>query len=208
MNGEKTKEKQIYNSAVKLFGKFGVKRVSIDMIVKDAGVAKGTFYIYFKNKETLYEQIIGDILEHGKKVMFHLEKEIPDVKERFFVHMIGSLEFFKNNNIVLNLINHNEDFFIGKINHDYLYGNHIALMKILLGNDFKDEDFVNLVANVKGFFINVLNHQDCFESEEEYKDFILKLAGVIVNGLFSDYNALLKERSYDDIGTHFNKLKS
>ncbi len=32
------------------------------MIVKDAQVAKGTFYIYYKNKEELYNKILEDIL--------------------------------------------------------------------------------------------------------------------------------------------------
>jgi len=33
------------------------------MIVKDAGVAKGTFYLYYKNKEALYETIMDDVLD-------------------------------------------------------------------------------------------------------------------------------------------------
>jgi AcrR family transcriptional regulator len=32
------------------------------MIVKEAQIAKGTFYIYYKNKEELYNQIIENIL--------------------------------------------------------------------------------------------------------------------------------------------------
>jgi len=203
---EKTKDILIYNSGVKLFWKFWVKRVSIDMIVKDAWVAKGTFYLYFKNKEKLYEKIIDDILDEGKVVMIYLEKNISDVKERFLIHMIWGLEFFKNNQIVINLIRHNEDFFIWKINHDFLYSNHIELMKILLWNDINNQEFINIIANVKWFFINVLNHQSCFTSEKEYKNFILTLAWVIVNGLFSDYKTLINGRSYDEISGDFKNL--
>jgi AcrR family transcriptional regulator len=36
------------------------------MIVKEAGVAKGTFYLYYKNKQELYEYIIFHILDVAK----------------------------------------------------------------------------------------------------------------------------------------------
>jgi AcrR family transcriptional regulator len=61
------KEKRLLDTAFKLFTEKGVKHTSIQEIVDNANVAKGTFYLYFKDK---YE--IRDILIAKKsEKLFH-----------------------------------------------------------------------------------------------------------------------------------------
>lgn len=56
---KKAKKRQdLLEEAFKLFLAKGVDQTSIDDIVSSAGVAKGTFYLYFKDKFDLIEQII------------------------------------------------------------------------------------------------------------------------------------------------------
>ncbi|MEG1972113.1 MAG: TetR/AcrR family transcriptional regulator [Oscillospiraceae bacterium] len=52
------RKKAIINSAYKLFVEKGVGKTSIDDIVKGAKMAKGTFYLYFKDKEELLDDMI------------------------------------------------------------------------------------------------------------------------------------------------------
>lgn len=56
-NDKEKKENKLLNTAFKLFTEKGLKDTSIQDIVDNASVAKGTFYLYFKDK---YE--IRDIL--------------------------------------------------------------------------------------------------------------------------------------------------
>ena len=56
-NDKEGKENRLLNTAFKLFTEKGIKDTSIQEIVDNASVAKGTFYLYFKDK---YE--IRDIL--------------------------------------------------------------------------------------------------------------------------------------------------
>ena len=56
-NDKEEKESRLLNTAFKLFTEKGLKETSIQEIVDNANVAKGTFYLYFKDK---YE--IRDIL--------------------------------------------------------------------------------------------------------------------------------------------------
>lgn len=44
----------------RLFTSFGIKKVSIDEIVRAAGIAKGTFYAFYPSKEHLYMEIAGN----------------------------------------------------------------------------------------------------------------------------------------------------
>ena len=48
------KEQRILESAQKFFFRYGYKKTSLDEVAEDAGVAKGTIYNYFKNKEDLF----------------------------------------------------------------------------------------------------------------------------------------------------------
>ena len=53
MEREKIREK-LMQEGERLFTSFGLKKVSIDEIVQAAGIAKGSFYSFYTNKEHLY----------------------------------------------------------------------------------------------------------------------------------------------------------
>ena len=54
---KQAKEIKLLNSAFKLYSKKGINNTSIQDIVVDAGVAKGTFYLYFKDKYDLPQKL-------------------------------------------------------------------------------------------------------------------------------------------------------
>ena len=60
------KRESIMDAGFDLFLANGVEVTSIDDIVRRAGIAKGTFYLYFKNKYELLEQVI---LRQGSEVL-------------------------------------------------------------------------------------------------------------------------------------------
>jgi AcrR family transcriptional regulator len=61
-----------------LFWKYGIKRVTVEEICREAGVSKMTFYKYFRNKNELVraiiDQITGDALDQYKALM---QQDIP-----------------------------------------------------------------------------------------------------------------------------------
>lgn len=71
------KRNRIAKSAEELFSEFGYKSVSIDQIAARANVAKGTVYLYFKDKEALLENLIhGLLVEIEKKKEAILSKKL------------------------------------------------------------------------------------------------------------------------------------
>jgi len=60
-NPGKTRER-IVQVATELFANKGFDRATVDEIVARAGVAKGTFYLYFKSKEDLIKEIAFDVM--------------------------------------------------------------------------------------------------------------------------------------------------
>lgn len=52
------KQERIIEAAEKLFARFGHKKTSIDEIAQQAGLGKGTIYLYFRSKDELYLAIV------------------------------------------------------------------------------------------------------------------------------------------------------
>jgi len=57
--GARTKRK-LFDCAARLFQEYDFNQVSVEQIVEAAGVAKGTFYIYFPSKDALIAEFISD----------------------------------------------------------------------------------------------------------------------------------------------------
>ncbi len=53
------KANNLISAALKLFTEKGVKETSVQEITNEAGVAKGTFYLYFKDKYELQDYLIA-----------------------------------------------------------------------------------------------------------------------------------------------------
>lgn len=75
------KYNSIIDSALELFEKKGLHLVSIDDIVKSAGIAKGTFYLYFHDKHDLVSKLILDKAEKYVNDISFEKKEIENDDE-------------------------------------------------------------------------------------------------------------------------------
>ncbi|MDD3187280.1 MAG: TetR/AcrR family transcriptional regulator [Bacilli bacterium] len=100
------KKERILTSALKEFGRVSYEEASINQIIKNADISRGSFYMYFKDKEDLYIYILSN-----KRKM--LEKKLVDLIiknngdfilawEQFYLDIIAfctkkeNYKFFKN----------------------------------------------------------------------------------------------------------------
>jgi AcrR family transcriptional regulator len=63
---KEAKKRKIADAARELFTDFGYKSVSMDQIAQKANVAKGTVYLYFKDKDALFFYLADELLENIK----------------------------------------------------------------------------------------------------------------------------------------------
>src|SRR5215467_1970385 len=72
---DSSKRRQILDGARKVFMDLGFDGASMGEIARSAGVSKGTLYVYFADKNRLFEAIVEEeTLEQGK-VTFNLDPE-------------------------------------------------------------------------------------------------------------------------------------
>src|SRR3954467_13659308 len=70
---DSSKRRQILDGARKMFMDLGFDGASMNEIARAAGVSKGTLYVYFADKNRLFEAIMEEeALEQGK-VVFNLD---------------------------------------------------------------------------------------------------------------------------------------
>lgn len=108
------KKKKLMDCAMTLFQKQGIDETSVSDIAKSADLAKGTFYVYFKDKEALIQEVI---MTHNIQVFNDLME--LSYQDSFTQHIPWAhaylkrvMQFYKDNPQILRMIQrcfHRED---------------------------------------------------------------------------------------------------
>ena len=105
-DNKKIKKDALLDAAFTLFTTKGINKTSVSDIASAAGVAKGTFYLYFVDKYDLRDKLIV----HNSNEIFHrAEDEVsklqtPDLEEHIVAMIDNILNQFVENTSLLNFI--------------------------------------------------------------------------------------------------------
>jgi TetR/AcrR family fatty acid metabolism transcriptional regulator len=87
---------RVITTAVKMFAKKGFFRTTVDDIAHAANVAKGTLYLYFKDKESLYLATMEKHFDRAVTVLTEIETaersaedKMRDIASQFMDYMTG-----------------------------------------------------------------------------------------------------------------------
>jgi len=60
----------LIEAATKCFAKRGYHATGVSNIISEAGVARGTFYLYFKSKQDIFSEILDEFIDHlGERIL-------------------------------------------------------------------------------------------------------------------------------------------
>ncbi|HTR77626.1 MAG TPA: TetR/AcrR family transcriptional regulator [Gemmatimonadaceae bacterium] len=83
----KERPKQIVDAALAVFGEHGLAAARLDDIAKRAGLSKGTIYLYFSNKEELFQEVvrqtIARLFERGEHDLSTTQRSATETLRRF-----------------------------------------------------------------------------------------------------------------------------
>lgn len=135
---KKEKEIKLMETAFSLFTQRGVNNTSIQDIADEAGVGKGTFYLYFKDKYDIRDKVIADCsskLFHDAFISLN-NSYIQNFEDQIIFIINYILDELEKNKILLKLISKNLSF--------GLFNSTISnLSKIEHNNETLYEQFVN-----------------------------------------------------------------
>ncbi len=72
MGGRSDKETTILEAAARLFARYGPRKTTIEDIAREAGLGKGTIYLYFDRKEEIFTAYVRGRIEEAQ-AMFRVE---------------------------------------------------------------------------------------------------------------------------------------
>lgn len=91
-----------------IFIKYGLAKTSIDEIIRDCGIAKGTFYKFFNSKEELYFEILINEVEVREAVLNELFREDLSPKELLSAFFHFSFNSVENNPFLQQVFDNDE----------------------------------------------------------------------------------------------------
>lgn len=159
------KENSLLNSAFELFTNKGIKDTSIQEIADNAGVGKGTFYLYFKDKYDIQEQLItrksNKLFNDALK---KLEKQnIKKFDEQIIFIINYVIDELTKNPILLKFISKNLSFGIYNSKLSHKIDNKLGIREMFL-NGVKEHNVKLKNPEVTLFMIIELTSSTCFSS--------------------------------------------
>ncbi|HEX6958364.1 MAG TPA: TetR/AcrR family transcriptional regulator [Ferrovibrio sp.] len=115
--GEMTRRK-ILDAAKREIGRRGFAEASISTITAEAGVAQGTFYIYFRTKEDVMRELV---LHMGRMLRHHLTEATEGARNRLDAERLGLrafLDFVRKNPDLYKVVEESQ-FVDGKVYRQY-----------------------------------------------------------------------------------------
>ena len=90
------KRRRILDAAVSVFAQHGFYNAKVSQIAKEAGVADGTIYLYFKNKEDILIQVFIDamdeILRRQEEALAGVDDPIARLRAFITTHFVAVAE--------------------------------------------------------------------------------------------------------------------
>jgi AcrR family transcriptional regulator len=95
------RREQVLACAVRVFSRRGYHATTVSDIIDEAGVARGTFYLYFKSKRAIFDELLDDFL---KRILGEIRRvdlspgaappleQMRDIVDRVLGVLLGSLE--------------------------------------------------------------------------------------------------------------------
>jgi len=89
--GRRTRQK-LLEAAEAVFGDRGYEHASVAEITQRAGVAQGTFYVYFPDKLTVFVKLVDDL---GDRLRGEIRQRLSGLTERLEIEQEGFRAFFR-----------------------------------------------------------------------------------------------------------------
>jgi len=97
---------QILGHAARLFGDKGYHNTSINDIILAAGVARGTFYLYFANKRRIFEELVDILLLRLASCIQPVETDpgAPSAREQLLDNVVRVLALLSGERHLLSIL--------------------------------------------------------------------------------------------------------
>lgn len=188
-NLDSNRQKEILEAAKREFSENFYEDASINKIIKEINMPRGSFYLYFQNKENLYLYVLELYLKEFKKILLDLlEQNNHDIFKSFiclydYVVNINTIEKNLVDKIFINMNSKRFEYAIPELLKKEVDGSIINFIKFN-DNSMNEED-LNVVMSIllPILFINVSTVLSEPNNKDLVREFYIKQINIIKKGL-------------------------
>ncbi len=197
------RKEQLIDAAVRKFHQKGFRKTRIADIVAEAGVAQGTFYLYFKSKEEIFKDIC---IEHMNRFIKVFEEthilfggsDINEIRQNIQIFLKKLLEIYKQNVHVTELLFREgvgHDGLFKEINENF-FDNFVRLIRDHMKRDMPPDRFRLEDAETLSVFLLGVFERSAFYFMLKRKRFdtvklARRMADFMLNGLQLNHNSVI-----------------
>ena len=188
-NLDKNKQKLLLDAAKHEFSENFYEDASINKIIKEINMPRGSFYLYFENKEDIYLYILELYLKEFKRILLDLlEKNNHDIFKSFiclydYIVNVKTIEKNLIDKIFINMNSKRFEYAIPELLKKEVDGSIINSIKIKEVS--MNEEDINIVMSILMpiLFINVSTTLSEPNNKDKVREFYIKQINIIKRGL-------------------------
>lgn len=92
---KRERREMILEAAKGRFQRFGYSKTTMEEIAGDAGISKGTIYIYFQNKEEIFYELLGKEALEMERYLYRNVKDLDSVVQQLEMIFTGALDYLE-----------------------------------------------------------------------------------------------------------------
>ena len=96
---------QVLACAREIFARKGYHKTSVSDIVEGAGIARGTFYLYFDNKRAIFNELLDGLIELLDQRLERIDP-VEDVLAQLRQNVVGVVDLFLDNRELTRILVH------------------------------------------------------------------------------------------------------
>ena len=183
------KKEKILKAASECFSRYGFEKTTLEDIGKLVGLNKASLYYYYKNKETIFAEVISIEVDKALKKIREDLKEINDCKNKITIYIKSKINFLKQ---VMNLHNLSLETFrsiqpVFKNLYNSACQTEINFVSEILDTCIKNEEIINCdtkkIANIIITIMDAIKLKQIQDSNSQFASNI-------------DYNKYLEDVTY------------
>src|SRR6266850_1474816 len=177
---------RILAAAEQRFASFGYRRTGISEIAREAGVAPGTLYRYFENKEEIFRAVMRDGLTNWLDVARRVLAEPGTALERLARLAQASIDFNRENSLVNSVYRRDGEIIFAPLLeelHEQLIAENVAMIADVIRDGIREGDFRDVDPERAAFVLftggDVLSRQTHYP----YQEILPIYSDIVMNGL-------------------------
>lgn len=191
-------KKSINEALIELLNKKSYEKISVQEIAQKAFVSRSTFYLYYKNKDSILIELLDNFLHNFDIILkenIYTFKYInmndqTSIKKILFPYTRRIIEnFYENRNLVWALNSPNANILLPRILQEVYYNNFIR--------GLPKEFYEKIDQNILGYYANFMTNGVAATVEswinEEFKTSVESITDKILNVLSSTLNSIYKD---------------